>query len=172
MFSFIGKKWSLVAVCIPFIGGWLLLVFAQNSAMFLIGRFVTGLSSIILLHSKWCYVSKLSSLSFDNEIKWSNLAELYMFLGFSGGLFVLAAPAYSSEIAETKYRGALGAMMQLMICCGILFINLNCTTDWKGDINPILHHSIFISITNLSAATSSLPYTPSNTPPNIHLLLP
>jgi len=91
-FSFIGKKWSLVSLAIPFIGGWLMLVFAENTALLLVGRFITG---------------------------------------FAGGAFVLAAPAYSSEIAETKYRGALGTMMQLMVCCGILFINVNCSTDWR-----------------------------------------
>ena len=52
--------------------------------------------------------------------------------GFAGGAFVLAAPAYSSEIAETKYRGALGTVMQLMVTLGILFINVNCSTNWKG----------------------------------------
>jgi len=91
-FSFIGKKWSLVSLAIPFIGGWLMLVFAENTALLLVGRAITG---------------------------------------FAGGAFVLAAPAYSSEIAETKYRGALGTLMQLMVCCGILFINVNCSTDWR-----------------------------------------
>ena len=52
--------------------------------------------------------------------------------GFAGGAFVLAAPAYSAEIAETKYRGALGTVMCLMCGLGILFINLNCNTDWRG----------------------------------------
>ena len=52
--------------------------------------------------------------------------------GFAGGAFVLAAPAYSAEIAETKYRGALGTVMQLMVTLGILFINVNCSTNWKG----------------------------------------
>ena len=51
--------------------------------------------------------------------------------GFSGGAFVMAAPAYIAEIAETKYRGALGTCMQLMVTLGILFINLNCNTDWR-----------------------------------------
>ena len=37
-FPIIGKKWSLVALAIPFIGGWLLLCFAQSVAMLLIGR--------------------------------------------------------------------------------------------------------------------------------------
>ena len=54
--------------------------------------------------------------------------------GFAGGAFVLAAPAYSSEIAETKYRGALGTVMQLMVTLGILFIQVNCNTDWKGGV--------------------------------------
>ena len=45
---------------------------------------------------------------------------------------MLAAPAYSSEIAETKYRGALGTVMQLMVTLGILFISINCQTNWKG----------------------------------------
>merc|ERR1712123_356081 len=31
-FSFptIGKKWSLIALSVPFIGGWIILVFAKN----------------------------------------------------------------------------------------------------------------------------------------------
>ena len=90
-FPRIGKKWSLIALSLPFVAGWLLLCFASNYSMLLAGRFFTG---------------------------------------FSGGAFVMAAPAYSSEIAETRYRGALGTLMQLMVCLGILFINLNCTTDW------------------------------------------
>ena len=92
-FQFAGKKWTLVAVSFPFIGGWLLLVLAENTAMLLLGRFITG---------------------------------------FCGGMFILAAPAYSSEIAETKYRGALGSLMQVMVCLGMLFVNFNCSTDWRG----------------------------------------
>ena len=75
--------------------------------------------------------------------------------GFCGGMFVLAAPAYSSEVAEARYRGALGSLMQVMICTvqcstvlyitiqysslmqvmvclGMLFVNINCNTDWRG----------------------------------------
>lgn len=91
-FEYFGKKWTLVAVSFPFIGGWLLLLLARNTAMLLLGRFITG---------------------------------------FCGGMFILAAPAYSSEIAETKYRGALGSLMQVMVCLGMLFVNFNCSTDWR-----------------------------------------
>ena len=92
-FNFIGKKWSLILLSLPFISGWILLYFASSPIAFIIGRFLTG---------------------------------------FAGGAFVLAAPAYSAEIAETKYRGALGTVMQLMVTLGILFINVNCSTNWKG----------------------------------------
>ena len=59
---------------------------------------------------------------------------------------MLAAPAYSAEIAETKYRGALGTVMCLMCGLGILFINLNCETDWRGD-----HHTTSLDSTALSS---------------------
>ena len=39
-FQLIGKKWTLIAVSVPFIAGWLLLLLAKNSAMLLVGRFI------------------------------------------------------------------------------------------------------------------------------------
>jgi len=87
-FPRIGKKWFLICLALPFVAGWLVLLFASEDYwMLLLGRFLTG---------------------------------------FSGGAFVLAAPAYSAEIAETKYRGTLGTMMQVMVTLGIFFINVNC----------------------------------------------
>merc|ERR1719341_584445 len=72
-FQFIGKKWTLIVVSVPFIGGWVLLTLAkEDAAMLLIGRFITG---------------------------------------FCGGMFVLAAPAYSSEIAETRCAWASSSSM-------------------------------------------------------------
>ena len=55
----------------------MILLFADNYAMLLVGRFLTG-----AVHDE-CSV-------FD------------IFSGFSGGAFVMAAPAYIAEIAETK----------------------------------------------------------------------
>ena len=62
-FPIIGKKWSLIGLVFPFIGGWIILLLASNYGMLLAGRFLTG---------------------------------------FSGGAFVLAAPAYIADIAEPK----------------------------------------------------------------------
>ena len=89
----------MIALSVPFICGWIVLVFANSYGLLLAGRILTG---------------------------------------FSGGAFVLAAPAYTAEIAEAKYRGALSALMQLMLCFGILFINVNCSTDWQVRLHKIL----------------------------------
>ena len=62
-FPVIGKKWSLIGLVFPFIGGWVILLLSSNYAMLLVGRFLTG---------------------------------------FSGGAFVLAAPAYTADIAEPR----------------------------------------------------------------------
>jgi sugar porter (SP) family MFS transporter len=41
--------------------------------------------------------------------------------GIAGGMFCVAAPAYTSEIAQDSIRGTLGSFFQLMITVGILF---------------------------------------------------
>ena len=76
--------------------------------------------------------------------------------GFCGGMFILAAPAYSSEIAETKYRGALGSLMQVMVCLGMLFVNVNCSTDWRGENQTRRNISMMIN----SSAEWTLYYLP------------
>ena len=57
-FPVIGKKWSLIGLVFPFIGGWVILLLSSNYAMLLVCRFLTV---------------------------------------FSGGAFVLAAPAYTAR---------------------------------------------------------------------------
>lgn len=43
-------------------------------------------------------------------------------IGMAGGAFAVAAPCYTSEIAEKQIRGALGSYFQLMVTLGILFV--------------------------------------------------
>ncbi|XP_066142079.1 facilitated trehalose transporter Tret1-like isoform X2 [Euwallacea fornicatus] len=43
------------------------------------------------------------------------------FAGLAGGSFCVAAPLYTSEIAEKEIRGALGSYFQLLLTIGILF---------------------------------------------------
>ncbi|XP_050303651.1 facilitated trehalose transporter Tret1-like isoform X2 [Anthonomus grandis grandis] len=80
--DYIGRKWACLLTIIPFTVGWLLVIFANGTAMLYIGRFLTGIA---------------------------------------GGAFCVAAPLYTSEIAEKEIRGALGSYFQLLLTVGILF---------------------------------------------------
>ena len=51
--------------------------------------------------------------------------------GFAGGAFLLVSTAYSEEVAEPRLRGAFGSMAQLLLTIGILFIQVNCKTEWR-----------------------------------------
>ncbi|KAF5269943.1 hypothetical protein FQR65_LT05742 [Abscondita terminalis] len=77
----IGRKYAALLLTIPFIAGWLLVIFANSIAMIIAGRFIVGMA---------------------------------------GGGFCVAAPLYTSEIAEKDIRGALGSYFQLFVTVGIL----------------------------------------------------
>lgn len=79
----IGRKTTMLASVLIFTVGWVLIIFANNVAMLMAGRFLTGMA---------------------------------------GGTFCVAAPLYTSEIAEKDIRGALGSYFQLQITVGILFV--------------------------------------------------
>lgn len=82
--------------------------------MDMIGRKTTMLSVILIFTVGWALII------------WSNGVEMLMvgrFLtGMAGGTFCIAAPLYTSEIAEKHVRGSLGSYFQLMITVGILFV--------------------------------------------------
>lgn len=42
-------------------------------------------------------------------------------LAVAGGAFCVAAPLYTSEIAEKEIRGAVGSYFQLLLTMGVLF---------------------------------------------------
>lgn len=102
-FSWIGSLTTLGAgvICIP-IG-----ILAD-----LIGRKTAMLLMVIPFSIGWLLII------FSNSV--------YMFYfgrfitGLSSGAFCVAAPLYTSEIAESEIRGALGSYFQLMLTVGIL----------------------------------------------------
>lgn len=54
----------------------------------------------------------------------TNIGMIYagrFFVGLAGGAFCVAAPMYTSEIAEVEIRGSLGSYFQLLLTVGILF---------------------------------------------------
>lgn len=103
-FSWIGSMMNLGAafICIPIgilVGIW--------------GRKLSMLSLIIPFTIGWALLI------------WPNGVEMMyagrFMVGIAGGAFCVAAPMYTSEIAETKIRGSLGTFFQLMVTVGILF---------------------------------------------------
>lgn len=53
----------------------------------------------------------------------SNTGMIYagrLLTGLAGGAFCVAAPIYTSEIAQKEIRGTLGSFFQLLLTCGIL----------------------------------------------------
>ncbi|KAL7288117.1 facilitated trehalose transporter Tret1 [Trichogramma pretiosum] len=64
-------------------------------------------------------------ISFANSVLMFYLGRFIV--GLSGGAFCVAAPMYTSEIAESSIRGTLGSYFQLMLTVGILFTYLLAT---------------------------------------------
>ncbi|KAF3430076.1 hypothetical protein E2986_02846 [Frieseomelitta varia] len=63
----IGRKGSMLLMVIPFTIGWLLLIFANNLAMFYFGRFITGLSGAVFCVVAPIYTAEIA----ENEIRGS-----------------------------------------------------------------------------------------------------
>ncbi|KAK9887171.1 hypothetical protein WA026_020625 [Henosepilachna vigintioctopunctata] len=81
-----------------------------------VGRKLAMLSMIILFSIGWLLI-----------IFASNVTMIYLgrFLtGIAGGAFCIAAPMYTSEIAEKEIRGTLGSYFQLLLTVGILVANV------------------------------------------------
>lgn len=84
-FAFIGKKYLMVSLAIPFIGGWVMLFFAKNALFLLIGRFLTGVKlqreyciytifNLVVRFCWWCISTVSSSLHIRNsreKVQWS-----------------------------------------------------------------------------------------------------
>lgn len=111
LMSKFGRKWTMIALACPCVAGWLLVMWARNLAMLLIGRFL---------------------------------------LGLAGGAFHVAAPQYSSEIAEKEIRGTLGSFCIVNMNAGILFsyiLGAYVSVFWTSFISgviPLLFALIFV----------------------------
>lgn len=82
----------------------------------LIGRKLAMLLTIIPFTGGWLLI-----------IFSTNEAMIYVgrfFTGLAGGAFCVAAPLYTSEIAQKEIRGALGSYFQLLLTVGILLSNI------------------------------------------------
>ena len=61
MCSMLGRQKTMMFACLPMCLGWLLIAYAQNSAMILVGRAVCGAASAIALPAAYTYVAEIAS---------------------------------------------------------------------------------------------------------------
>lgn len=93
--------------------GCLLMCIPTGFILDFIGRKLTMLTMVLIFTIGWALII------------WANAVEMLMvgrfFTGMASGTFCIAAPLYTSEIAEKEVRGTLGSYFQLMVTVGILF---------------------------------------------------
>lgn len=75
---------------------------------------MTMLSVIIVFTVGWCLIIWPSNVGM--------LMAGRFLTGMAGGTFCIAAPIYTSEIAQKEIRGTLGSFFQLMVTVGILYV--------------------------------------------------
>lgn len=109
----VGRKKAAIAICVPYIISWLLIVFAQNVFMFYAARFLIG-----------TYIKRLQCINklWERKRVFVIYFREYVFLGIAIGGSCVVAPVFVSEYAETSIRGLLGTCFQLFLTIGILFV--------------------------------------------------
>lgn len=86
-----GRKWTMISLVVPFIIGWGLVIWAQNFAMLLSGRFVIGLAGGAFCVSAPQYSSEIS----EKEIR-GIVGTFFQVLINGGILFAYIVGAYMS----------------------------------------------------------------------------
>lgn len=82
--------------------------------MDLIGRKMIMLVMVLIFTLGWALIIWADSVAM--------LFVGRFFTGVAGGTFCIAAPLYTSEIAQKEIRGTVGSFFQLLITAGILFV--------------------------------------------------
>ncbi|XP_060534579.1 facilitated trehalose transporter Tret1-2 homolog isoform X2 [Cylas formicarius] len=93
--------------------GAMVICFPMGIVCDLLGRKLACLLTIIPFSGGWLLI-----ILSNGEIM---LYAGRFLVGFAGGAFCVAAPIYTSEIAQKEIRGTLGGYFQLLLTVGILF---------------------------------------------------
>ena len=78
-----GRKWTMLSLALPFMIGWLLVIWAQNFVMLLIGRFVIGIAGGAFCVSAPQYSAEIA----EKEIR-GTIGSFFQLLVVTGILFV------------------------------------------------------------------------------------
>ncbi|KFB38860.1 AGAP001027-PA-like protein [Anopheles sinensis] len=102
MMKLIGRKWSMLAMVLPLVLGWLLIIFAENVAMMMVGRFFLGVGGGAFCVAAPTYTAEIAQPSIRGT-----LGTFFQLMVTVGILFVYAVGA--------------GVDVQLLsIICGII----------------------------------------------------
>lgn len=84
-----GRKWTMISLVAPFMVGWILVIFAQNFAMLLIGRLVIGIAGGAFCVSAPQYSAEIA----EKEIR-GTLGSFFQLMIITGILFVYLIGPY------------------------------------------------------------------------------
>ncbi|XP_061508112.1 facilitated trehalose transporter Tret1-2 homolog isoform X1 [Anopheles gambiae] len=88
MMKLIGRKWSMLAMVLPLVLGWLLIIFAENVAMLMVGRFFLGVGGGAFCVAAPTYTAEIAQPSIRGT-----LGTFFQLMVTVGILFVYAVGA-------------------------------------------------------------------------------
>ncbi|XP_055606707.1 facilitated trehalose transporter Tret1-like [Uranotaenia lowii] len=102
LMKIIGRKWAMLAMALPLILGWLLIIFATNVAMMMVGRFFLGVGGGAFCVAAPTYTAEIAQASIRGT-----MGSFFQLLVTTGILFVYAV-------------GAGVSVTVLSIICGVI----------------------------------------------------
>ncbi|XP_055608948.1 facilitated trehalose transporter Tret1-like isoform X2 [Uranotaenia lowii] len=102
LMKMIGRKWAMLTMALPLILGWLLIIFASNVAMMMVGRFFLGVGGGAFCISAPTYTAEIAQASIRGT-----MGSFFQLLVTVGILFVYAV-------------GAGVSVQVLSIICGVI----------------------------------------------------
>ncbi|XP_076055625.1 facilitated trehalose transporter Tret1-like [Oratosquilla oratoria] len=110
----LGRKGTIIASCIPYLSGWILIAFAQNFAMLLSGRILTGLSVGISSVMVTTFVAEFSSANFRGAL--CSVPQLNISLG------ILYAFTFGAALNHWPWLAVVCMLPTVMHLIGAFFI--------------------------------------------------
>ncbi|XP_069690031.1 facilitated trehalose transporter Tret1-like isoform X2 [Periplaneta americana] len=109
-----------------------------------------------------CATSAPFLISWALVVGASSVAMLYvarLLAGLATGVVSVVAPVYTSEVAETSVRGALGTLFQVMLTVGILFtyvVGAIADYTWLGIISATVPVALLLTFSRMPESPAHL----------------
>ncbi|GLH04113.1 Uncharacterized protein GBIM_09892 [Gryllus bimaculatus] len=112
LMDFRGRKNTMLLLVLPFFAGWMLLVFADDLWMFILGRFITGMMGGAFSLTSPAYTSEIA----DDKIR-GMLGSFFQLMLVTGILFV-----YILGAANLDVKSLTGVCAAIPLLFGVLFV--------------------------------------------------